>query len=76
MVKHVILWTIKGEYQGEEKQKIIAGIKEGLESLAGKSHTFPIPTALPMQAIIKPILLLKLSLFDMSVSFLSSDHIT
>lgn len=36
MVKHVILWTIREEYQGEEKEKIKAGIKEGLESLAGK----------------------------------------
>lgn len=36
MVKHVILWTIKEEYQGKEKDDIKMGIKEGLESLAGK----------------------------------------
>lgn len=36
MVKHVILWTIKEDYQGEEKAKIIAGIKEHLEGLQGQ----------------------------------------
>lgn len=36
MVKHVILWTIKEEYQGEEKIKVMDGIKEGLEGLQGK----------------------------------------
>ena len=36
MVKHIILWTIKEEYSTEEKQKIIKGIKNGLESLEGK----------------------------------------
>lgn len=36
MVKHVILWTLKDEFSSEEKEKIKAGIKEGLESLAGK----------------------------------------
>ena len=36
MVKHVILWTLKEEYQGEEKEKIKRGIKEGLEGLQGK----------------------------------------
>ena len=36
MVKHVILWTIKEDYKGAEKEKIIAGIKEGLENLKGK----------------------------------------
>lgn len=36
MVKHIILWTIKEQYQGKEKEKIIQGIKEGLEGLAGK----------------------------------------
>ena len=32
------------------------------DTLAGNSHIFPIPTAEPMHAIIKPLLLLKLSL--------------
>lgn len=36
MVKHVILWTLKAEFSAEEKAKIKAGIKEGLEGLAGK----------------------------------------
>ena len=36
MVKHVILWQLKDELTGDEKQKVKEGIKEGLESLAGK----------------------------------------
>ncbi len=36
MVKHVILWNLKDEYNAEEKARIKAEIKEGLESLAGK----------------------------------------
>lgn len=36
MVKHIILWNIKDEYQGEELLNIKKGIKEGLEGLAGK----------------------------------------
>ena len=36
MVKHVILWTLKEEFSEEEKQQIKAGIKEGLEGLAGQ----------------------------------------
>ena len=36
MVKHVILWTLKDEFSEEEKKDIVAGIKEGLEGLAGK----------------------------------------
>lgn len=35
MVKHIILWTLK-EMPEEEKTAVKAGIKEGLESLAGK----------------------------------------
>lgn len=34
MVKHIILWTLKDEL--EEKEKIKANIKEGLENLLGK----------------------------------------
>ena len=30
MVKHIILWQLKDEIQGEEKEKVKAGIKEGL----------------------------------------------
>lgn len=36
MVKHIILWQLKDELTEEEKVKVRAGIKEGLESLAGK----------------------------------------
>lgn len=36
MVKHVILWNLKEEFTKEEKEQIKAGIKEGLEGLAGK----------------------------------------
>ena len=36
MVKHIILWNLKQEYSDTEKQEIKQGIKEGLESLAGK----------------------------------------
>lgn len=35
MVRHVIVWTLKDEYSGEEKENIKRGIKEGLESLKG-----------------------------------------
>ncbi len=36
MVKHVILWQLKDEFSEEEKVSIRAGIKEGLEGLAGQ----------------------------------------
>ena len=36
MVKHVILWKLKEEFSDEEKKQIKAGIKEGLEGLAGQ----------------------------------------
>ena len=36
MVKHVILWKLKEELVGEEKAKVVAGIKENIESLNGK----------------------------------------
>lgn len=36
MVKHVILWKLKSEYDNEKKEEIKAGIKEGLEGFAGK----------------------------------------
>lgn len=35
MVKHIILWQLKDEFTDNEKLKIKAGIKEGLESLMG-----------------------------------------
>lgn len=36
MVKHIILWQLKDEFSTEEKERIKAGIKEGLEGLAGQ----------------------------------------
>lgn len=36
MVKHIILWQLKDEFDSEKKAEIKKGIKEGLESLAGK----------------------------------------
>lgn len=36
MVRHVIVWTLKDEFNDSEKEKIKAGIKEGLEGLMGK----------------------------------------
>lgn len=36
MVKHIILWNLKDEFSTAEKAEIKAGIKDGLESLAGK----------------------------------------
>jgi len=36
MVKHVILWTLKDQFCAAQIDEIRAGIKEGLEGLAGK----------------------------------------
>ena len=36
MVKHVILWNLKDEYDAEEKARIKKDIKESLEALVGK----------------------------------------
>ena len=36
MVKHIILWQLKDELVGEEKESVKAGIKSGLEGLAGQ----------------------------------------
>jgi hypothetical protein len=36
MVKHIILWTLNPELSEQEKETVKAGIKEGLEGLAGK----------------------------------------
>ena len=35
MVKHIILWQLKDELSDAEKVEIKAGIKAGLEGLAG-----------------------------------------
>lgn len=36
MVKHIILWKLKDELSDEQKVQVKAGIKKGLESLAGQ----------------------------------------
>lgn len=36
MVKHIILWTLKDSLSAEEKEAVKAGIKAGLEGLAGQ----------------------------------------
>ena len=36
MIKHVILWKLKDELQGEEKEQVKAGIKQGFEGLEGQ----------------------------------------
>ena len=36
MVKHVILWKLKDELVGAEKEAVKAGIRQGLEGLAGQ----------------------------------------
>ena len=36
MVKHVILWKLKDELNGERKDEVKAWIKEGLEGLKGR----------------------------------------
>ncbi|MBR3807426.1 MAG: Dabb family protein [Lachnospiraceae bacterium] len=53
MVKHIILWQLKDELQGEEKASVKQGIKEGLEGLRGvipglleiKVHTEGLPSS-------------------------------
>ena len=35
MVRHIILWKLKEELQGEELERVKDGIKENLESLNG-----------------------------------------
>lgn len=50
MVKHIILWQLKDEYESEEKEKIKKGIKEGLEGLKGK-----VPGLLEIQVQIRAL---------------------
>lgn len=53
MVKHIILWQLKDELQGAEKEAVKQGIKEGLEGLQGvipglleiKVHTNGLPSS-------------------------------
>ncbi len=50
MVKHVILWVLKEELTGDEKEKVKAGIKEGLEGLKGQ-----IPGLIDIRVNINPL---------------------
>ncbi|MBQ8139090.1 MAG: Dabb family protein [Lachnospiraceae bacterium] len=50
MVKHVILWNLKDEFDATEKESIKKGIKEGLEGLKGK-----IPGLLEIKVNICPL---------------------
>ena len=50
MVKHVILWNLKDELSEEEKNRIKAGIKEGLEGLKGQ-----IPGLIDIRVNIDPL---------------------
>ncbi len=36
MVKHIILWALKPELQGEERLQVIENIRKGLEGLQGQ----------------------------------------
>lgn len=36
MVRHIILWTLREDLSAEEKTAVKAGIKAGLEGLAGR----------------------------------------
>ena len=36
MVKHIILWTLKGSLTAQEKESVKTVIKDGLEALKGK----------------------------------------
>lgn len=47
MVKHIILWQLKDELSEEEREKVLQGIKDGLEGLKGK-----VPGLLEVKVII------------------------
>ena len=50
MVKHVILWQLKEEYDEAQKAQIKQGIKKGLEDLQGK-----IPGLLEIKVYTEPL---------------------
>lgn len=66
MVKHIILWKLKDELAGEEKEQVKAGIKEGLEGLAGqiplvevKVRTECLPSSTADVMLIQHLMMLK-----------------
>ena len=50
MVKHVILWTLKDEFDASKKEEIKAGIKAGLEGLKGQ-----IPGLVDIEVNVNPL---------------------
>ena len=50
MVKHVIIWKLKEEIQGADREKVLAEMKEQLEALVGK-----VPGLLRLAIITKPL---------------------
>lgn len=50
MIHHVILWKLKEDLVGEEKEKVAEGIKKNLEGLVGK-----VPGLRSVSVIISPL---------------------
>ncbi len=50
MVKHVILWKLKEELAGQEKEKVLGAMKEQLEALVGK-----VPGLLRLEIVTTPL---------------------
>lgn len=50
MVKHVILWKLKENLGGKNRQEVLYGIKDNLEALSGK-----VPGLINIKVIISPL---------------------
>lgn len=50
MVKHVILWKLKEEIEGEAKEKVLREMKENLEALVGK-----VPGLVSLEIVTQPL---------------------
>lgn len=50
MVKHVILWKLKEEVAGAEKEKVLCDMKQNLEALVGK-----VPGLLRLEIVTEPL---------------------
>lgn len=50
MVKHVILWKLKENVAGAEKEKVLREMKENLEALVGK-----VPGLVRLEIVTKPL---------------------
>ena len=53
MVKHIILWKLKDELSAEEKVKVKAGIKAGLEGLASSNADVMLDSTFTDEAALK-----------------------